>query len=185
MIASIVTNVIVSRYLFKVSSAQDSLALEADAYHLSTDVITMSAVLVALLVVRFAPKLTMFDPIAATIVAIFIGRAAYKITKKSSGGLLDMRLSQSEEDKIRSCIMEHGGQLVGFHNLRTRKAGSQRHIDLHLVVPKNADVEEAHRLCDHLEQDIKQCLPQSDVVIHVEPCDTECTNCSVSCTLKD
>jgi len=184
MIASIATNVIVSRYLFKVSSEQDSLALEADAYHLSTDVITMSAVLVALVVVRFT-GFTIFDPIAATFVAVFIGRAAYNIIKKSSRGLLDMRLSQSEEDKIRSCIMEHGGQLVGFHNLRTRKAGSQRLIDLHLVVPKNVDVEKAHRLCDHLEQDIKQCLPRSDVVIHVEPCDTECTNCSVSCTLKD
>jgi cation diffusion facilitator family transporter len=184
MIASIVANVIVSRYLFKVSSEQDSLALEADAYHLSTDVITMSAVLVALLVVRFT-GFTMFDPIAATFVAVFIGRAAYHITKKSLGGLLDVRLSQSEEDKIRSCIMEHGGQLVGFHDLRTRKAGSQRHIDLHLVVPKNVDVEEAHSLCDHLEQDIKQCLPRSDVVIHVEPCDNECINCSVSCTLKD
>jgi cation diffusion facilitator family transporter len=184
MIASIVVNVIVSRYLFKVSSERDSLALEADAYHLSTDVITMSAVLVALLVVRFT-GFTMFDPIAATFVAVFIGRAAYIITKKSFGGLLDIRLSQSEEDKIRSCIMEHGGQLVGFHDLRTRKAGSQRHIDLHLVVPKNADVEEAHHLCDHLEQDIKQCLPRSDVVIHVEPCDSECTNCSISCTLKD
>jgi cation diffusion facilitator family transporter len=183
MIASIVVNVIVSRHLFKVSSEQDSLALEADAYHLRSDVITMSAVLAALLVVRFT-GFTIFDPIAATFVAVFMGRAAYNITRKSFGGLVDSRLSQSEEDKIRSCIMEHGGQLVGFHNLRTRKAGSERHIDLHLVVPKNADVEEAHRLCDHLERDIKQCLPRSDVVIHVEPCDNECVNCSVSCTLR-
>ena len=115
MIASIVVNVIICRYLFEVSYEQDSLALKADAYHLSTDIITMSAVLVALLIVRFAPSLTMFDPIAATIVAVVIGRAAYKIIKKSFGGLLDIKLSPSEEHKIRSCIMEQGGKLVGFH----------------------------------------------------------------------
>ena len=61
--------------------------------------------------------------------------------------------------------------MVAFHELRTRKAGSQRYIDLHLVMPRNVNVEEAHRMCDHLEQDIEKRLSRTNVTIHVEPCD--------------
>ena len=107
------------------------------------------------------------------------------LRRKSFGGLIDVKLPQAEEDAIRSCIMEHNYQMVAFHDLRTRQAGSYRYIELHLVMPKNASVEEAHRMCDHLERDIKNRLPHTHVTIHVEPCATECDQCSVSCTLKD
>ena len=80
--------------------------------------------------------------------------------------------------------MEHGGELVGFHKLRTRKAGNQRYIDLHLVMPRNASLEEAHGICDHLEQDIETRLTYTSVTIHVEPCSIECDQCSVSCSLR-
>ena len=74
-----------------------------------------------------------------------IGRIAYPIMKRSFGGLMDTTLPKAEEDVIISCIRERRGQLVGFHKLRTRKAGSQRYIDLHLVVPKQASVERSAR----------------------------------------
>ena len=80
--------------------------------------------------------------------------------------------------------MECGGQLVGFHKLRTRKAGSQRFIDLHLVMPKNASVEEAHRMCDHLEHDLENRLTHTSVTIHVEPCSEECDQCIVVCSQR-
>jgi len=121
----------------------------------------------------------MLDPIVALLVAVLIARTAYLTMKKSFGGLMDTRLPEAEEDEIRSCITEHAGQLIGFHELRTRKAGDQRYIELHLVMSKNASVEEAHRMCDHLEQDIKSRLPRSSVTIHVEPCSEECDQCSI------
>ena len=183
MAASIVINILVSRYLLKVSRATDSLALEADARHLTTDVMTMVGVLVGLILVRFT-HLNILDPITAILVSILIAKTAYDITKKSFDGLMDTKLPKTEEDGIISCIMEHGGQLVAFHELRTRKAGSHRYIELHLVMPKNASVEEAHRMCDHLEQDIRKRLSRTNVTIHVEPCATECDQCSVFCTLK-
>jgi len=68
--------------------------------------------------------------------------------------------------------------------MRTRKAGSQRFIDLHLVMPKNASVEEAHLMCDHLEEDIENRLHYASVTIHVEPCSTECDQCFISCSLR-
>jgi len=81
--------------------------------------------------------------------------------------------------------MEHSDQVINLHKLRSRKAGSQRYIDLHLVVPKNTNLEEAHQLCDHLEQDIEERLQIADVTIHIEPCNNECDLCSVPCTLQN
>jgi len=183
MAVSIVVNILVSRYLLKVSRATDSLALEADARHLTTDVITMAGVLVGLTIVRLT-GLNIFDPITAILVALLIVKTAYAITKKSFGGLVDVKLPDGEESVIKSCILEHSGNVVAFHELRTRKAGSQRYIDLHLVMPRNARVEEAHRMCDHLERDIESRLPNTNVTIHVESCTIECEQCSISCILR-
>jgi cation diffusion facilitator family transporter len=188
MAVSIVVNILVSRYLLKVSRKTDSLALEADARHLTTDVMTMGGVLVGLAIVWIGEltgiNLNIFDPIVAILVALFIIKTAYDITRKSFGGLMDIKLPEAEESVIKSCILEHSGKVVAFHELRTRKAGSQRYIDLHLVMPRNANVEEAHRMCDHLEQDIEKRLSRTNVTIHVEPCTIECEQCSVSCVLR-
>jgi cation diffusion facilitator family transporter len=188
MAVSIVVNILVSRYLLKVSRKTDSLALEADARHLTTDVMTMVGVLVGLVIVRIGQlvgvNLNILDPIVAILVALLIIKTAYEITRKSFGGLIDVKLPEAEESVIRLCILEHSGKVVAFHELRTRKAGSQRYIDLHLVMPRNANVEEAHRMCDHLEQDIENRLSRTNVIIHVEPCTIECEQCSVSCVLR-
>jgi len=179
MAVSAVANIIVSRRLLRVARETDSLALEADARHLTADIYTSLGVLVALAVVRIT-GLDVLDPIIALMVALFILRTAYDVIKRSFGGLVDVRLPEEEEEFIASSIMEHFGELLGFHELRTRKAGREREIDLHLVVGKSASVEEAHRLCDHLESDIKRKLPHSIVTIHIEPCEMECEECSIS-----
>ncbi len=165
-----VINFFVSRHLHKVANKDDSIALEADAWHLTADVYTSLGVLAGLIVIRITDW-HIVDPIIAIGVALLILRAAWNITRKSIGGLVDKRLPQVEEDVIAASIMEHVGELAGFHELRTRKAGSQRYIELHLVLPKKVTVEEAHRLCDHLEEDIKSKLSESAVTIHCEPCD--------------
>jgi len=183
MLASIIVSIFLSRHLFKVSQATDSIALEAFARNIAADVYSAAAVLAGLVAVRFT-GLNILDPIIALVVALVILKAAYDILRKSFGGLIDVRLPKAEEDEIRSCIMEHGGELVGFCELRTRKAGSQRFIEFHLVMPKNVSVEEAHRVCDYLEQEIENRLQHTSVTIHVEPCSTECDQCSVSCSLR-
>jgi divalent metal cation (Fe/Co/Zn/Cd) transporter len=79
-------------------------------------------------------------------------------------------------------ITEHfGGEVVNFHALRTRKSGSQRYVDLHLVMPKDTSVAKAHEMCDHLEEEIEEKLSNADVTIHVEPCDETCEECDVKC----
>ncbi len=179
--AAIVINILISRYLLRVSRDTDSPALEANARHLFSDVLSSCAVLVGLIVVRLT-GLNILDPIIALLVALFILKVGYDTLRKSFGGLVDVRLPKAEEAEIKSCIIEHYSAVVSFHRLRTRKAGSQRYIDLHLVMPQNANLVEAHRLCDHLEQDIEGRLQVADVTIHIEPCTEECDLCSVSCT---
>jgi len=177
-VAAIVINVIVAWYLLRVSRDTDSLALGAQARHLFADVLSSVAVLVGLIAVRVT-GLYILDPIVAMAVALLILKVGYDTVRKSFGGLMDVRLPKEEEAKIMSCINEHSEQLVGFHALRTHQAGSWRYVDLHLVMPKNASVEEAHRMCDNLEQDIANRLQNTNVIIHVEPCDEKCNRCPI------
>jgi len=181
--AAIVINTLISRYLSKVARDTDSLALAADARHLFSDVLSSVAVLVGLIVVRLT-GLNILDPIVALLVSLLIIRVGYTTLKKSFGGLVDVKLPEAEEVEIKSCIIEHYSEVVSFHKLRTRKAGSQRYIDLHLVMPRDASVDEAHKMCDHLEQDIEYKLHRTSVTIHVEPCSIECEQCQVSCSLR-
>ena len=180
MAISVVVNIIVSRHLLRIARDSDSIALEADARHLTADVYTSLGVLVGLVLVQVT-GLNILDPIIAIGVAIFILRAAYSLTRRAFPPLIDIRLPEDEEELIVSTMSEHMGELVGFHELRTRKAGSERYIELHMIMARDASIERAHSLCDHLEEDIKSRLPNIHVTIHVEPCEMECDTCPDSC----
>ncbi len=184
MIASVIASIFLSRHLHKVARATDSIALEANAHNIATDVYSASAVMGGLIAIRLT-GLNILDPIIALGVSALIIKAAYGVLKKSFGPLIDTRLPQAEEDAIESCIVEQGYQLVDFHDLRTRKSGAQRYVELHLTVPKDVSVEEAHQVCNRLEQCIKARLPNTSVTIHIEPCGGECKQCTISCTLRD
>ena len=182
--AAIVINMLISWYVLRVSRSTDSLALEASGRHMLTDVLSSVAVLIGLVVVQLT-GLTVLDSIVALGVAAIIAKSAYGILRKSFGGLIDVKLPEDEENMIRSAITEHIGELVDYHQLRTRKSGDQRYVDLHIVMPKNITLEEAHRMCDHLEQDIKSKLQNASITIHVEPCSEECDECPVPPELRE
>jgi len=177
--AAIAINLLVSWYALRVARATESIALEATARDLLADVLSSAAVLVGLVLVRLT-GIAILDPIVALLVAILIGRTAFFTMRKSFGGLMDIKLPQAEEDEIVVIIKKHGDLVAGFHRIRTRKAGSQRYIDFHLVVSKDISVERAHRLCDQLEEAIERRLSDASVTIHVEPCDGNCQQCSTS-----
>ncbi|MFC1920781.1 cation diffusion facilitator family transporter [Chloroflexota bacterium] len=184
MLVSIIASIFLSRHLHKVARVTDSIALEASARNIAVDVYSATGVLVAMVIIRFT-GFSMIDPIVALGVSLFILKGAYDVLRKSFGELVDTRLPVEEEEIIISTIKEHTTQLAGFHKVRTRKAGSQRFVDLHLLLPRNISLEEAHNMSDHLEGDITDRLPESNVTIHLEPCDTECDDCGVSsCSLR-
>ena len=121
------------------------------------------------------------DPIVALLVAGLIGKTAFFTFKKSINGLMDIRLPEEEEDIIRQCIRKYHNQIVDFQNLRTRKAGSERYVDFQLIVPRDYNIEEAHSICDKLEQNIADKLESISITIHLEPCIDQCLQCEVVC----
>ncbi len=173
---SAVTNFIVSRKIMKVARKAESIALEADAYHLTTDVYTSVAVFIGLVLIQLTGN-PIFDPVLAIIVALIILKASYDLTKRSVAGIMDVKLSDKEENIIKSIIAEHYSEYTSYHNLRSRMSGAERFVDLHLVVPKNEHVAEAHELCNHLEKDIKEKIPNLSILIHIEPCEADCEIC--------
>lgn len=177
--AAIAINLAVSWYTLRVARATESIALEATARDLFADVLSSGAVLVGLILVQFT-GIAMLDSIVALLVSVLIGRTAFLTMRKAFGGLMDIKLPQVEEDEIFACLSEHTDLIASFHRIRTRKAGSQRQIDFHLVVSKHISVERAHRLCDRLEQEIEKKLSDTSVTIHIEPCDGKCEQCSTS-----
>ena len=178
MAISAILNFVVSRKLMRVAKKTDSLALEADAYHLTTDIWTSLGVFVALGLIEIT-GFRLLDPAIAIVVAAFIVRAALDITRRSTEGLLDKSLPESEHKAIERIMDEHHGEFVSYHGLRTRKAGSERHIDLHVVVPKSWSVQKADQLAQHLESDIRSEFPRGVVMIRSEPCDLKCDECKL------
>ncbi|MCJ7653724.1 MAG: cation diffusion facilitator family transporter, partial [Dehalococcoidia bacterium] len=179
MIVSMVASILLSRHLLKVSRATGSVVLEANARNITGDIYSTAAVLVGLLVVRFT-GLSILDPVIAIGIAIYIAKIAYDAINKPLLGLVDASIPHSEQAVIKSCLAEQGNQIVGFHELRTRRSGNQRYIDLHLVMAKGISLEQAHQVCDLLEVDIQLKLPRTNVTIHVEPCDGKCKYCSIN-----
>ncbi len=176
---SAVVNFFVARKLYEVAKRTDSLALEADAYHLRTDVWTSAGVFVALLLIQIT-GITLLDPAVALVVAMLIIHAAVDITKRSAEGLVDKSLPEAEIKLIERIIKEHETDVLNFHKLRARKMGSERQVDVHMIVPRNLSVKEGHDLVDHLENDIKKELPKTVIVVHMEPCDANCESCKLN-----
>lgn len=166
-------NWFLSRYLMRVARQEESIALEADALHLRTDVYTSAGVATGLAAIYFTGYL-LLDSLIALVVALMIIRAGFNLLREAALPLVDVRLPAGEEQAIRAIIEQHAGQYVEFHRLRTRRAGRERYVDLHLVVPYNLHVDDVHRICEDIEVEVAARLPGSQVLIHVEPCSTYC-----------
>lgn len=191
MLVSALVNIFVSGRLFKVGNETDSVALKADAWHLRTDVLTSAGVMIGLLVIWlvrvFRPEVDVLwlDPAVAILVALMILKAAWDLTWSSARDLLDVSLPEADVEWMPGFVKERWPVVRSFHKLRTRKAGSDRFLDFHLVVDEAMSVGEAHALGDEIVAAIKERLPESRVQIHVEPCDLECgDSCVAGCSFS-
>ncbi len=185
MIISIATSFFLSRHLRRVARATGSTAIDASARNISADVFSAAGVLLGLLMVRFT-KLVILDPIVALIMAGFVVKAGYEVMVRAIYELIDCALPKEEQEILNGCLNVHNTQIVEYHAVRSRRAGNERFIDLHIVMPRNLSFEDVHAMCDHLEQDIKDQLTSADVIIHAEPCISEnCIRCSIAvCELR-
>ncbi len=167
MAVSIAVNWYVSTRLMRVARETHSHALEADGLHLQADIWTSVGVLIGLAIIKIT-GLTWLDPAIAIAVAAIVLKAGYSMTKKSVYELTDVALPPEEEEIIRSIIAAHPA-VIAFHRLRTRRSGSSRLIDVHLVLFQDMHLDKAHAVCDEIEASIENRLAPSEVVIHMEP----------------
>lgn len=180
---SALVNAYVSHRLMTVAKLTESVALESDAWHLRTDVYTSAGVMLGLILIRIT-GIAILDSLVAIGVAIVILKAACDLTTKTWSDLIDHRLPDDEESRIRNIICGHSSKYVNFHGLRTRRSGPQIFIEFHLVVDPKVTVLQAHDLTDHLEYDLKTEFPRSYTTIHVEPCRHSCNECSSRCDIR-
>lgn len=192
MLTSALANLIVSHMLFKVGKETDSIALQADAWHLRTDVYTSAGVMLGLALLTIGRKLfpgadlQWIDPVSAIAVAVLIVKAAWHLTMQSARDLLDASLPVDEEEWIRDYISRLNPTIRGFHRLRTRKAGAERFVQLHLIVEAEMSVEDSHRITEVMTCDIEDRFPHTSVTVHIEPCDGICTDiCREGCLLPE
>lgn len=177
---SALANYLVSRHLLNVAIETESVALEADAMHLRTDVYTSVGVFGGLLAIKLT-GITILDPIVAIAVACLILKAAYDLTRSAFFHVLDIKLPPDEEAIIHDVLKEHSNLFLEYHKLRTRKSGHLRFIDMHLVVPKLMTVEMGHKLSHQITEIIENRLNHSHILVHIEPCEGGCEQCVVDC----
>jgi cation diffusion facilitator family transporter len=165
MLISAIVNTIVSRRLYKVARETNSVALEADALHLKTDVYTSLGVAAGLGLIMLT-GINWLDPAVAILVAFFIIRESYHLLKKAFTPLLDTAWEDHEIS-----VLEHtlNDLEVNYHDLRTRVAGNYRFIDLHIQIPQEESVGHAHEYCDKIENELTSKYKNLTVTIHVEP----------------
>jgi cation diffusion facilitator family transporter len=166
---ALVVNVIVSSRIATAARVTDSPALEGDAAHLRTDALTSAGVLTALVLVKLTGA-QWIDPVVALLVASAIVITGVRLLNRSSRVLVDEALPDQEVESIREAIAAFAADgVVGYHELRTRRAGSRRYVDLHLQFRQGTSLEDAHRIAHELQDRIGGRLAGADVLIHLEP----------------
>ena len=165
---SALVNVLVSLALKRAAKRFDSVALDADASHLSTDVYTSIGALAGL-VGYYLTGYALFDTGAALAVGAIICGIGLTVTHRALHGLLDTRLPAEEEEAVRQIVSQVTPNLE-LKELVSRKAGPVRYLDLTLTVCRWETLEQIHQLCDELEARIASRFPGARIFIHPEPC---------------
>jgi ferrous-iron efflux pump FieF len=167
-VAGAVSVALVTR-LRRIAKETDSPALAADSVHYATDVFTNGAALVALLIVALTDW-TLADPLISLAISAFILWSAFEVARDAVDVLMDRRLGP-EVDEAVGCVVDsfRDKGVTGFHDLRTRRSGSFKFIDLHLEVTPDKSFVRAHDLTERVIRAIEREVPRSRVQIHTDP----------------
>ncbi len=171
VLASLV-NLVVARVLMKAAKEHHSITLEADSRHLMTDVWTSAGVIVGVGLVTLT-GLTVLDPIVALLVAGNIVWTGVGLVRRSVDGLMDVVLPDEEQAAIERVMSKYREKGADFHALRTRQAASHRFISVHMLVPGEWTVHDAHHLAEDFEGDLRTVLGDALVTTHLEPIDDD------------
>ncbi|MFN3612419.1 MAG: cation diffusion facilitator family transporter [Tepidimonas sp.] len=163
--------------MLRASRVHRSLALEADARHLFTDVWTSAGVVVGL-ALAWATGWLWLDAVVAIGVALNIGREGAHLLWRSSQGLMD----EAVEPDVRTAIddvlasfahQRNGSDIIRFDHVHTRKAGQRRYVDLHMHMPASWTLGRAAALRASVEQALMSAVPGLRATIQLLPSDVE------------
>jgi cation diffusion facilitator family transporter len=166
-------NLIVARVLLREGKARRSISLEADAHHLMTDVWTSAGVISGVSIAGLTGW-SILDPLVAIVVALNIIWTGVRLVSRSVSGLMDAALPSQEQRLIEEVMEKYHQKGVSFHALRTRQAAARRFISVHILVPGEWTVHDAHHVAEDFESDIRRALGSVVTVFtHIEPVEDE------------
>jgi cation diffusion facilitator family transporter len=172
-ITASIVNLIVARILLREGKARRSITLEADAQHLMTDVWTSVGVIGGVAIAGLTGW-SLLDPLVAILVALNIIWTGIRLVSRSVAGLMDAALPPQEQTLIQDVMEKYRKQGVNFHALRTRQAAARRFVSVHMLVPGEWTVHDAHHVAEDFEWDIREALGSVVTVFtHIEPVEDE------------
>jgi len=169
MVIAAVVNLVLAVFMRREADRSRSMALHAESRHLQTNVVQAGTIITGLLLVAVTGE-EIFDPLFALGLAAYMGWIAYGLVRTAAADIMDTALPEDELNMIYDILIAHP-EARGFHRLRTRRSGADRHVDMHLLVDSHLTVEASHHIAETIEHEIETRLPGATVVIHLEPDD--------------
>ena len=169
MLVSILIDYERSQMLYKTAKEFDSQALEADALHFRTDMLSSVVVLIGLIFVYFG--FLIGDPLAAIGVALVIFYVSYNLGKRSFDFLID-RAPEGIRVKVQEACNQIPG-IVSCPRVRARTSGPNLFLDIVVMVDETITTGEAHHIADSIESELSNLASNVDVVVHIEPAEID------------
>lgn len=157
----------ISTFLSRAATRTGSLVLRSDAVHYRMDIYTGAAVLVGL-VISLVTGETRADATASLLVCGLMARDVFGLVRDAGGELMDRPLPDQERAIVEGVLDSFASRVVGWHDLRTRRAGPSRFVQVHLVLPDDMRLLDAHALAHEVEHAVVAALPGLDVLVHID-----------------
>ncbi len=169
-----------SNYILNLGKKYASPALRAEGLHFRLEGFISTSIALSFGIVILLSRLGLHgparyvDPIATLLVSAMITIPSLRLLKEAFMKLLDASIEESGQMDIMKVMAAHFDKYCAFENIRTRTAGRKQFVDIDLIVPREATVEEACRLASAVKGDIAASIEESEVVVHLEPCARDC-----------
>ncbi len=168
MVIAGAANLVVGYLMAREAKRSNSMALRAESTHLRTNVVQAGAIIVGLLLV-WATDEEVFDPLVALALAAYMAYTAIGLVRTAIEEMMDAALPEEDMRAILDVLEAHKHEVRGYHNIRTRRSGATRHVDMHVLFDPEGTVTHVHEVADTIADDIQTRLPGCTVVVHPEP----------------
>lgn len=169
---SLATSFAISTFLSRAAQRTGSLVLRTDAVHYRMDLLSGSAVLAGLLV-TLATRAAWADAAASLVVCVLMGKDVFGVLREAVDELMDRPFPAEEREAVETVLRAFPGRVLRWHDLRTRKSGPHRFVQVHVVMPADWSFTQAHELSDELERRMRDVLPHCDAIVHADPAGVE------------